>query len=448
MAIEPALLEKAFIETIKENPKFISQLNQVLLDNGLNKITYANFTRKDGIRQSLKGLVPKDIIHFACYELTKIYNAAVLSYTKLGIEYFDKFFPNYEEIQRRLINIIDQSQDNDTDNAFIYMLYNPDELCAALCCIAYYFNNANLLKFINTNGMGRTNINNKLIDIFSMLEEDYKTAPTGILFNRKAIKKADARLVNEKMKYYSTGNNLFVTQAKEHLANDDLNSVILTTHPQKPDARLLIFSSGMIGGINGDKASQYILSELKKWFEGLSTDILYYPTHFKNNLNIKITRLNEDVYEKFNSNDKLNAGASLICAVDLGDNIIISSVGDSKCFIQSNRYLQYITVDSDAIWEADKDILGVYNQPRCMGMKNLNIIESRVLNKSSFKKLIIMTKGVHDLVSDNKIEIISNSMPLSLIAEHLVDEALNNKNYKTKPKVNNEEIAAAVFGGR
>lgn len=448
MAIEPSVIENAVLKTIEVNPNFTPFLNQVFIYNSLYKVTPSNFTSKDGVRNSIRGMTSKDLVHFVCYELTKIYNAAVLYYTKLGFENFDNIFPNFKEIQRIMINITDLDEKNDTDNAFIYMLYNPDELSAAYCSVAYYFQNESLFKFINTNGMGRTSINNKLLDVFGMLKKDYENVPERILFNIRAIKKADSKLVNQKMKYYSTGNNLYITQAAEHMANDDINSVVLTEHPIRPDVKFLAISNGMIGGQYGQQASQYILTELKKWFENLNTEIMYYPTHFRNNLNIKITKLNDEVFEKFNSNGKLNAGSSLICAIDLGDNLIISSVGDSKCFMQSNRYLQYITVDENAIWEPDKDVLGVYNQPRCMGMKNLNLIESRLLNKSSFKKLVIMTKGLQDLVSEDKIEIISSSMPLRMISEKLVDEALNNKNFKTKPKVQNEEIAAAVFGGK
>ena len=464
-------IDEAIEVTIKFHPEFIPFLSEVLFDNTTRAITPNNFTRENGARDVIRDASRYDFINFICQKLLKIYNAAINYHKKLGNENFKNLFPNFDDIQRIVGRIT-----NNEINSILYLATRNNELTTAIACVAPYYQNARLNEFINSSGMPE-DIEMNDLDKFIKIDADHRMAEDfeNLRVSYRPIKECKLDLMSgaqfkSQRSEYSIGNNLYALQDKGKNSRYQEDAVAIDVHPKNENFKLLAVSDGMGGLTKGEDISRFIIYQLTEWFEKLSPDVFAYPDSLANILDIKIRKINDAIYERYNSlNSMPRGGATLTCAIVADGSTIIANVGDSRCYIEKNRYVDLVTNDESPYApqitdsEEDKGKLDDYRfDPKnvyvnnYMGIKELKRVQLHVI-PNTYDKLILMTDGITDILSYDTIKFITNNTPLHLVAKALVNEALNNSVYRVKQKdedynrsvqAGKGNATAAVLGGR
>ena len=453
-------IDFAIIETLNAHPDFTRQINTIYMDNltSKNGICLVNFTSKNGARAKMKGVTQTDMLHFILHEAVKCYNAMAYFY------YNDpnmKELPTTEEKMANLLNtfpyygIILKAIEiiaNPKINSAIFYKTDSKELMALVDAVAScrYQNGPKLREFIDKSGTGLTTVGSYgTLDLFEKISTDISKIEVAknIHVNPRATNKCLLEVMSgaqlkHKHNEYGLSGTLYATQDIGKRRSNQEDAVIIMEHPENPEFKLIAVSDGMGGVELGDKASSYLTKQLAKWFKSLPADLYSFPMEVQQLLNKKIAQISNEIYIKYNAPyNGIRCGATVVASIVTQEYTINSTVGDSRIYTIKDDKLQLITRDESAVWPPYKeakdmtpeeldDLRFVRNNNeilRCIGEDmDANHIQTMIIPNNSYDKLILLSDGVTDLLSQEQIRVISRNYPTDRITHELVQTAITN----------------------
>lgn len=450
----------AIIETLKAHPDFVPTVNALYMDNMTHSagINLRNFTGQNGARAKMKEVTQTDMLHFVLAEAVKCYNAMAYFY--------------YNDPNMRALNTVDEKMAN-LLNTFPYygivlkaveVIANPKinsatfyrtdskELMALVEAVmnCRYQNGNQLREFIDKSGNGLTSLGSfGTQDLFEKVATDISKIEVAknIHVNPKATNQClldvlSGSQLKNKHNEYGLGGTLFATQDIGKRRGNQEDAVIILEHPENPEFKLLAVSDGMGGVELGDKASSYLTQQLARWFKALPADLYSFPLEVQTLLNKKIAQISSEIYKQYNEPyNGIRCGATVVASIVTQDYTINSTVGDSRIYTIKDDRLDLITRDESAVWPPYKsakdmtpeeldDLRFVRNNNeilRCIGQgMSANHIQSLMIPNNSYDKLILLSDGVTDLLSQEDIRVISRTYPTDKITHELVQAAITN----------------------
>ena len=451
-------IDYAILETIRVHPDFIPTLSMMLYSNIISRsgIHTENFTSSNNARAYIKEVSQTDLLEFMLEEVVKCYNA--LSYyiynnyelnairdererTKKACE----LFPSLPKLQRAIVRIADNST-----NVKTYYQLNQKELQDLVIGVVQtrYQTHSSWRAYIDKIGKGKSYMNNGPIDLISKIKQDINASDiaSNVEFNHRALNKcysdvmSGAQLKNQHNNYGLDG-NLFAAQDIGRRRSNQEDSVLILTHPENNNFKIIVVADG-VGGVNyGEKASQYTVQKLGAWFNSLPVSLYRDPTQVQELFLREIATISGEIYNTWNKDGNINSGSTLAAAIITENAAVTASVGDSRIYTIKNGDLTLMSQDESAVWplnktqftitkkELDDLRFHIYNNQitRCIGHRmRPSSIQSLIIDNSLYEKIILLSDGVTDLLTQEEIKIISTVYPQHMIAEQLVQTALNN----------------------
>ena len=473
-------IEYAIQETLIAHPEFQPYLTQILLRNIQKEIYLRSFTSQNGARDKVIGLRDIDLVNYVVLQLIKIVNSATyysLNDPDIEIEPDEnkyrrllEVFPCYEECKELLNN-------SSKCNKILYFLTNPTELIRAVICVTKSkFSNSKLKDYINKYcdyevDLENTSTQKYLKDLnrdFVSLEHLNSININKDCYNLCLVELlTDKQLVNKNSEYVLYG-SLYASQNVGKRANQE-DSVLIMEHPVESEFKLLAVSDGVGSASYGHEASIYITKELAKWFSILPVELFKQPTELHELFNRKINQISNEIYKKYNKDGKFRAGSTFTGAIVTNDKTIISTVGDSRAYtLSENGKIDLLTRDESAVWpqQLSSQELGFdyiddirFNKKsnrilNSIGYKLIEEIQCYQIANDSYNKLLLLTDGVTDLLTTNRIKVIAQSTPKDIITKMLVDEAISHNairhheqdsNYNDYIEAGKDNASAAMF---
>lgn len=453
------IIDFAILETLKAHPDFDKSISFTLFSNIVNQegIIPKNFTSQNGARKMMREVSQRDILEFILKRVVQNYNAMSYFYfhneesrkratTEEKVSYLLGSFPNYHVIQNAICIIA-----NPKVNSFIYYTSRPKDLLAIVNAVMEneYLRAPVYHDYITKCGTGKTYLlEYGEQNLFNKVTEDRQKSEVAVNLqvNRRIVNKclsevlSGAQLKNQRNEYGLDG-TLFATQDIGRRRKNQEDSVLILTHPENPSFKLLTVSDGMGGAELGEVASQYTVQELAKWFNSISPDLYYYPMELQKILNNKIAQISQNIYKTYNEPyNEIRTGTTLATAIVTENTTVISYVGDSRVYSIDKGRLRLLSRDQSRVWpigkkpnevstkELDDLRFNRYNNEilRCIG----DDIEARQIQtlttpNNSYDRLLLFSDGVTDLLSQERIRIISSQAPKELVTKMLVDEAIS-----------------------
>ena len=452
-------IDYAILETLKAHPDYTQSMNSIIFNNLTRPdgIYLYNFTSKNEAREKMEEISQDDLLQFILVETVKLYNAMSNYYftnptlnkitdNREKLNKLIEIFPYFGTVQKAVTKIA-----NGQINAIVYYKTNTKELMSIVDAIinARYQREAILREYIDANGVTTTALEGGSVDLISKIQEDANNmAPAkNIQVNNRAVNKcladvmSGAQLKNQHNSYGLDG-TLFASQDIGKKRTNQEDSVLILTHPDNPEFKLLVVSDGMGGVEHGEKASQYTVQQLAIWFKRLPATLYQQPVNLQRVLNEKIAQISNEVYKEYNEqSNKTESGATIVASVVTETATITSSVGDSRIYIVKDGNLQLITKDESAVWPVGKDQLTVTDKELdeirfnksgnaiygCIGLPmEPSEVQTGIIDNSLYDRMILLSDGVTDLLSQEQIKIISTQYPPHLITEELVKAAISN----------------------
>ena len=453
-------IDFALVETLKEHPEFTPYVNSLYIDNMTSPfgICLINFTSVNGAREKMEEVTQLDMLQFILNEAVKSYNAIAYFY------YNDpnmKVLTTIDEKMANLLNtfpyygIILKAVDiiaNPKLNSVVFYQTDSKELMALVDAVVNirYQSGDKLREFIDKSGVGLTTLSvYGTQDLFSRIEEELNKVQIAknIHVNPRATNQclldvmSGAQLKN-KHNEYGLGGNLYATQDIGNRRTNQEDAVIILEHPDNPNFKLLAVSDGMGGVELGDKASSYLTQQLSKWFNSLPADLYSFPMQVQGLLNRKIAQISNQIYQTYNEPyNGIRCGATVVASVVTRDYTINSTVGDSRIYIIKDGRLELLTKDESAVWPPFKkpstitqpeldDLRFIRNNNEILRYIGINLdsshIQTSVIPNNGYDRIILLTDGVTDLLTQQQIKVISRNYPTNKITHELVQAAISN----------------------
>lgn len=212
--------------------------------------------------------------------------------------------------------------------------------------------------------------------------------------------------------------------------NED--STLVLTHPDNKNIKLLAIADGMGGKDLGDVASNYVINKLHDWFVRVSLDTINDIDKVSSLLQAKIFKYNADLIKKYGE-EKL--GTTLTLALIGEEKTVVLNIGDSRCYVYKDDKLTQVTEDDSKVWlyyksgEVGKEDLRYFSSSNyisaCIGL-NEDLCNSSVviLDNDSYDLILLVTDGVTDLLTDNKLKEIISQNNNKEILDKIIQEAV------------------------
>ena len=450
-------IDYAIVETLKAHPEFIPKMNCIYLDNLTAGVRLKNFTSQNKAREAMKEITQEDLLHFILDEAVKCYNA---------IAYFYYNDPNMKQLSsqaEKMNNLLSQFPyygifqkavdiiANPKMNCAIYYQADPKELVALVDAVinARYQSGDKLRYFIDKAGAGlTTTIKYGTLDLFAKINTDIEKVAIAkdVKVNPRATNQcllevmSGAQLKHQHNEYGLNG-TLYATQDVGKKRKNQEDAVLILEHPEIPDFKLIAVSDGMGGVELGDKASSYITQELAKWFKSLPAELYNFPSEVQKLLNHEISKISSQIYKDYNEQyNGIVCGATLVASVITKDFTVNSSIGDSRIYAVRDNQLQLLTRDESAVWPPNKSAKDMTPEElddlkfliknneilRCIGQPiEAKEVQTFLINNRSYDKLLLLSDGVTDLLTQEQISIISRTTPADKLTQALVAAAVS-----------------------
>jgi len=175
--------------------------------------------------------------------------------------------------------------------------------------------------------------------------------------------------------------------------------------PLESGSSELPIKAGVFDGMGGHKKGE------------VASDLAY-KTMYKdlNNITDYVNTANKDILEYQSSNEEAKGMGTTMTVVEIAQNGILSlaHVGDSRCYVLSNRSLIQIT--------EDENVPGYQNVlTQALGSKERLKIQNKDFQLSSGDVVFLCTDGIYNEVGD---EYLKNKLLDGINAESLVGEVL------------------------
>ena len=184
-----------------------------------------------------------------------------------------------------------------------------------------------------------------------------------------------------------------------------------------------IVCDGMGGANAGNVASEIAVKTVSE----------YLYNSFRENLTIdEIARLlssaiksaNLQIYERATKNETLKGmGTTIVVAVALGNEAVISHLGDSRIYLVDHSIVQTL-IESGKISEADAKVHPRKNViTRALGVEEDIIVDNDFITLTSGDTLLLCTDGLTNFVDVDTIFSTFKNNEISLVCEKLVELA-------------------------
>ncbi len=217
---------------------------------------------------------------------------------------------------------------------------------------------------------------------------------------------------------------------------------ITLKHPENSKIKLLAVADGVGGCSKGEFASHFVIKSLEYWFVHEKIDTFNLTMTAAQKLYKTIININNILYTReFN---KSKCGTTLTCAIVAKDDTIIANVGDSRAYAIINNEIKQLTKDDSIVWyyyeqgKLTKDELRFHCQnsliTKCIGHAYNTKPTILKLTNNKYAGLLLLTDGVTDCLSDEKIKFIVDKNNSKDIAQKLINEAVYHKQSDTVPQ--------------
>jgi len=474
-------LDYAISTTLNVHPEFASYISNIIYKNIYSGTNPVNFT--SSVRDYISTARQVDFINYILEEAITIYTSAE-ELTGFDLEEIEKknlskLFPKLPVI----IRAIDILKDKE-NNTILYYLYNRVELFElidAVCKTTFkkgFYTGTNIENETRNkfrNQLERASSHNKeagTLRRFLRKELNSKAVKgvKNLYINYEAINRCRreillGRQVQNRHNEYALGSCLYATQDVGKKRKNQEDSVLIMEHPTNPNFKIMAVADGMGGHEAGEVASSYILEKLSNWFENL--DYYYYerPQELQMMLSQVLQTISKGLYNYLGSDrDYLVGGATFTGAIVTEEQTVIATVGDSRAYTMHEDNLKLVTKDESAVWEdlarrkaaigdkpTEDEIDRLRFEPhsnvitRCMGEKDLEYIQSYIIDNESYDQLLLFTDGVTDLLSHDDIKFICANTSPEELTNTLVSHALNNS-VTEKLRGSSEEVELIKAG--
>lgn len=454
-------IDVAFIETLQQHPEFSNGLSSILFNNATRGVAQNNFTSKNMARTRVRKLISRDFIEYIIKNAVIIYNAyykispneelnRVLensgrTYTK------EELFPNFASIEQAMPIIT-----NSKVNTIIYYESNPNDLFALADAVAqtrfnptWYYKGGGVYKPDNM-GIGtefryqldtvdKSPVKEHLDKITHDVEVVEPVSKISINYenvNRCLREVAMGTQVQYSRNEYGLDGTLYATQDVGRRNNQE-DSVIILTHPDNDQFKFLAVADGMGGLSQGEQASNYVIKEISEWFKRIPGDAYYFEHGLMEAYENELRRINDELYNRYHR----QAGSTFVGAIITEYETLIASIGDSRAYTIDKGNVSLLTRDESLAWNqmmarkngnvTKEDIDDLRFAPennkitKCMGNDELGVIQTIRIFNSSYDKLLLLSDGVTDLLSQDKISFIAQNTPKEQLTKALVDYAVN-----------------------
>ncbi|KRN83737.1 Stp1/IreP family PP2C-type Ser/Thr phosphatase [Ligilactobacillus acidipiscis] len=184
---------------------------------------------------------------------------------------------------------------------------------------------------------------------------------------------------------------------------------------------LAIVADGLGGHQGGEVASEMAVSNIGYEFEQTSFEM---PNDAYSWLQKQAVSENKKILHSADQNDSLmGMGTTLVCVVILKKRLLISNIGDSRCYLFNEGRLTQLTEDHSLVNEMVKNGQISKEQARIHPQKNiitrtLGVSKDARLDQKLCEivpgKLLLCTDGLTNMVEDEQIAAILGQKKLSL----------------------------------
>ncbi len=463
-------IDYAISETLKKHPDFAPYLSNIIYKNIYKGTNPVNFTFH--VREMINTAEQVDFVNYILNEAIIIYNAAKQLIDEndnyVDFENLNSHFPMFAHIKRAIALLRDKN-----NNTIFYYLCNRTELFELIEAVT----RSTFKKQWYTGDITRdirTSYHDRLLKLAAnssetetlkrMLKKETNAFKNikNLEINYDAINICQREvLLGNQVKYthneYSLGEMTAAQDVGTKRKNQE-DSVLILEHEDNPKFKILAVADGMGGHNYGEVASNFVLANLSKWFNSLSSEFFEYPEQLQELLNEELIRISNELYKYLGSKpERLQGGSTFTGAIVTRDKTIVSSVGDSRAYLLSKNNLFLVTQDESRAWRelleqkrrdnqslTYSDIDKLRTAPnnnvilRCMGSKDLNVIQSYLINNSDYDQLLLFSDGITDILSSEEIRIICTATPPDLLAKTFVRYAISNDVKKQFSSIDHE----------
>lgn len=204
-------------------------------------------------------------------------------------------------------------------------------------------------------------------------------------------------------------------------------------HPNDIKIKLLAVADGIGGKQGGEIASNYVTRRLYDFFVTTDKEKLNDTLTIANLLKDEIIGINNSLISKYGEN---TLGTTLTLSLVNHNQTIILNIGDSRAYTYKDNNLSQITDDDSIVWsyykygEVDKEELRFLANANiingCIGLNN-DLCKPKITFKDndSYDMLLLLTDGVTDLLTDEKIKFLINNTKKDEIIDNLIKEAVH-----------------------
>jgi len=217
--------------------------------------------------------------------------------------------------------------------------------------------------------------------------------------------------------------------------NED--SVITLKHPLNNNIKLLAVADGMGGFPKGEFASKYVIKSLQMWFINEKIEVFNSTTATSNHLYRTIININNALYLR--EYNRSRCGTTLTCAIVANNDTVIANIGDSRAYAININGVKQLTKDDSLVWyyyeqgKLTKDELRFHYQnsliTKCIGHSYNTTPNILKINNQEYLGLLLLTDGITDCLSDDKIKFIVKRNSYKDIAKKLIMEAVYYKQH-------------------
>ncbi len=444
-------IDIAFVETLRKHPDYSDYISSLLYDNATRPVNTRNFTNNNMARTRVKTSDSNDFIEYIVRNAIIIYFARNELITN-GQRVPNDSFPNFAAIEEAMPIV-----SNPRINSILYYKSNPNALFALAEAVGHTRFNSKYYKINGTYDSRNSYLGDEFRNqIDSLGAEKSKEILAKIDHDVQIVKPVRKMNVNydsvnqclreiatgAQVKYnrneYALDGTLYATQDVGRKRQNQEDSVLIMTHPENSEFKFLAVADGMGGLSAGEEASNYVVSEISKWFKTIPADAYYFTDGLMSSFAHELERISADLYAKYQG----KAGSTFTGAIVTRDNTFVVSVGDSRAYSMSGNNLSLLTQDESVVWremagrvgqdhiteqELDNLRFNTRNNviTKCIGQERLYVTQRITVPNFSYDTLLLFSDGVTDLLSQSDIRIIAQNTPRQELTKALVDRAIN-----------------------
>lgn len=246
---------------------------------------------------------------------------------------------------------------------------------------------------------------------------------------------------------YELGQVMFASSDIGKMSKSQEDSVLILNHPENEKFKILVVADGLGGYEHGGEASNLVVQGIIEWFEKLDPNIYYLPHLLSYLLEPELMLLNADLLRYYDGR-----ATTFVSAIVGYEDTLVTSLGDSRCYITKEKNIRQVSIDDSTVQSyLEKGLIKCKDDMRFHKLSNrisnfLGIdpycrtitLHHYLLKNSDYERLILVSDGVSDCLSEEQIQKITTSAPGEKVAHALVVNALNHDSYRFVTR--NEEL--------